>query len=560
MLTHKYNSSFATKNNKTFQKITPYKWLRDLISHIDFAKRKVKPDGTTYIPHQNCNEAVLKAYRSGWWSKIVKLCNKDFDQHFTGLETYYFTAGSGVRVLICIDIDCHGVGTLAGAMAFAKFLSETQFPQLYYEPSTNGNGVHGYIIVETNGLRGSAFNGVMKQLESRLKEVAVGFDVSDVEIKGTMNEFVWGSTKGDLLAYRSGVPAKLPRDVARFSEWQQTTVVSVDSLRTKAPLMFSPDGENMLAPTVPDITRGKRSKLKAPCTTGSTNNHKFDLSYFDLGSIAEDLLQKFPADGVSTKNLAYTIGILDYLSEHLNTGDVRPEWKGTMPTHRVEALWNSLLKAGLIDRTWQPKVFAAIRRYLSSLGLIDWHDATFTHTTSAKWELAASFRLLLVQWRCDRRNKGKGKDSFIVTFPNPISEIRPYSSWINSLHQESPLLTVDVTYREPTPDLIIDHDEIGLLTESDYEVEAIPEPPVIFAEPDVSSYGLQLIDTILAERPRQYLTPEQWLAELELFDIHTEPPRLVPPNRLESPQMRFKVFGKGKKLLLLITGQPVSLL
>jgi len=47
-----------------------------------------------------------------------------------------------------IDIDCHKTGTLEGAIAFANHLKDTLFPNLYFEVSTNGNGVHGYIIIE----------------------------------------------------------------------------------------------------------------------------------------------------------------------------------------------------------------------------------------------------------------------------------------------------------------------------------------------------------------------------------------------------------------------------
>ena len=47
-----------------------------------------------------------------------------------------------------IDIDCHSSGTLEGATQFAQFLKENHFPDLYYEISTNGGGVHGFVVVD----------------------------------------------------------------------------------------------------------------------------------------------------------------------------------------------------------------------------------------------------------------------------------------------------------------------------------------------------------------------------------------------------------------------------
>ena len=47
-----------------------------------------------------------------------------------------------------LDIDCHRSGSLEGAKQFAAFLKQQYFPDLYYEVSTNGNGIHGFIIVD----------------------------------------------------------------------------------------------------------------------------------------------------------------------------------------------------------------------------------------------------------------------------------------------------------------------------------------------------------------------------------------------------------------------------
>ena len=135
--------------------------------------------------------------------------------HCDGRKTFYFTADGRSRtneVLVNIDIDCHGSGTLEGAVAFAEHLRATAFPGLYYETSTNGNGVHGYIVVVKYDLGDQGLNSVLGQLDRWLKaELARGdWDVENVEVKGQAPKFGWGADKYELRTYQSGQLAKLP--------------------------------------------------------------------------------------------------------------------------------------------------------------------------------------------------------------------------------------------------------------------------------------------------------------------------------------------------------------
>src|SRR5690606_25217684 len=123
---------------------TPYKWLRDHTSGIDFG---IKLHG--HPIHCNQNKEVLIAFRSeNCWLDGMR--NRDYDAHFAGTDTYYFTGDARKATkstLLMIDIDCHESGTLKGAVEFARYLRTTLFPNLYFETSTNGNGVHAYLVV-----------------------------------------------------------------------------------------------------------------------------------------------------------------------------------------------------------------------------------------------------------------------------------------------------------------------------------------------------------------------------------------------------------------------------
>jgi hypothetical protein len=204
----------SEKSPRKRQKI--HAWLRKRISRLDFG---FKHEGRPI--HSNTNADVLdRINNGGGW--LDRLKNRDFDDHFDGSKTYYFT-GNGSRdsdeTLAMIDIDCHARGTQAGALAFAEHLRANPLfgDDLYVETSTNGVGVHGYIVV-VKGCAGERITNVaLKVLDLYLKGLSYlgDFDIEVVEIKGTCPELTWGLTRGRLEKYQSGQLAKLPREATR---------------------------------------------------------------------------------------------------------------------------------------------------------------------------------------------------------------------------------------------------------------------------------------------------------------------------------------------------------
>ena len=67
-----------------------------------------------------------------------------------------------------------------------ELVRERLFPGLYLEPSTNGEGVHGYFILEKLGIKTDLVRQVLKNLDAYLKKLAasVGADIACVEVKG----------------------------------------------------------------------------------------------------------------------------------------------------------------------------------------------------------------------------------------------------------------------------------------------------------------------------------------------------------------------------------------
>jgi hypothetical protein len=79
------------------------------------------------------------------------------------------------ETLVMIDIDCLkslGLGSKEGALRFAAYLKEEFFPDLHCEPSTNGNGVHGYFVLHKLGLDAKTVNAQLRRFEKWQKQEA----------------------------------------------------------------------------------------------------------------------------------------------------------------------------------------------------------------------------------------------------------------------------------------------------------------------------------------------------------------------------------------------------
>ena len=73
-----------------------------------------------------------------------------------------------------IDIDCHKSGNPESAKAFADWLKDNYFPNLYHEPSTNGKGRHGYFVLFKDGCSDVAVANILKRSGEGSQEAAPG--------------------------------------------------------------------------------------------------------------------------------------------------------------------------------------------------------------------------------------------------------------------------------------------------------------------------------------------------------------------------------------------------
>ncbi len=353
---------------------TKFAFLKSVMSELDLGKKvRVKSTGAVKPIHLNRKRDILAAYsvRSRGWNSWQKHSwkLKDIARHCLDKTTLYFT-GSHERwkthSLIMIDIDCHNGGSLAGATAFAEMLRANLFPNLYFERSTNGVGMHGYVLVNKQGRSTWQIREVLKRLEQHLRTLANGYDITDVEIKGAPPQIEWGANRFEISSLKMGTLAKLPREMfERWAEFTGTTEVTMNQLLRLQPLERWNTKEKAVSGTT---TRA-----------GSTSSKLFNkeqLSGLEQGGRHFKLASKLMVGksfaighrkNVTVYDLAVTLMLGEFFTNNMNA-------EGTLPHARWEKLWTSLFETRDVKRAFNNSRFTACRNLLSDLGLISWLD------------------------------------------------------------------------------------------------------------------------------------------------------------------------------------------
>jgi hypothetical protein len=319
-------------------------------------------------------EDFIREFNRGKKRRLNRLANWRYERHFAGERTYYFVGTPNRRApltLAMIDIDCHAQGTLADALAFAELLRR-KWPKIAFEPSTNGNGVHGYVLVRKEGAGAAEVNAALKCFERRLKLLLSesGIAAETVEVKGSLPEIQY-DTDGRISSMTFGSLAKVPR------------TLTAEQLENTQTFTFS----ELEAMDAPEVT----TKARASCALNVGSVSGLLVSEGDLADLPKwERLAARLASGADLKtstrhvatptDLAITLMILKVLSRN-------PNPDGSMPTARVKGLWQSLYEAGDIGRPFSYHRFKTARDYLSDRGHLSWTENAYSPGTACKWTL-----------------------------------------------------------------------------------------------------------------------------------------------------------------------------
>ena len=443
------------------------KWLRNRTSSLDFGVQITNKHGKTHPIHVNSNDTVLNFFedlRFGRRTWLKRMTNAKFTAHRSSQATFFFAGNSrpnNPETLVMIDIDCKKFGTLEGALAFAQFLKEHFFPNLYIEVSTNGNGAHGFFVLEKCGLGAECINDLLLyRLQTWLRQVLSenDFDVENVEIKGTLPAIEWGESKYEVLDYRAGMLAKLPRIPMPEDEaaLRETTLVTVDDLR-RLPVV-----EERRIPR-----QRQAQQLSCRNVVGSiTGKHIVEEELREIDghyrAVAESLLDSHRLETrgktkVTVEDVAIWLMLIKFFTQNMNRD-------GSLPVERWREMWRALFQAGDINRSFCCQRFGIIRDYLSSLGLIAWEDGSYRlgyidengeyrKGKACKWKASDELMAMLeLPEVCEAEEGEKERTSFIR--PNLLS-------FFKSLTRHPQSETIKPILVDPEAAMRINPDEIA---------------------------------------------------------------------------------------------------
>jgi hypothetical protein len=450
-------------------------WIRSRVSGFDHGIR-VSTEGKKPHPiHCNKKEAVKRFFETKIW-KLKKPRNKDFGQHFMGQMPLFGAGNSNPRdpeTLTLIDIDCKKTGTLEGAKQFAEHLKETYFPGLYYEVSTNGNGIHAYPIIVKQDNSPHLINKSLKRLDNFLKDVLEDgdFDVENVEIKMTLAEIDWSDKPNKIAKILFGCLGKYPQDDSRFDEWKKTTRLNVHDLM-RLPVKDKPKNKTGKRPpgsisgchiSEQEIERSKTAYLTLAKTF--LENHHLATSNKSV-AVAEDL--------------SVMMMFLKYFSANMNED-------GTLPWDRFRSLWEAVFESGDIERQFSPNRFAVLRNYLSSLGMIEWMDETYKPGkkakngkryggTACKWK-ASTLLLELME-------------GIVAIYENQDVGAKTQEG---EEHQSQLTLSTNTSVEEPSLSITIITTRIRNLSRASYKdtirpIQQVDPPPYLLSPDDISKF------------------------------------------------------------------------
>lgn len=428
-------------------------WLRELICPFVYG------DGTPDGPRPS----VTKADFIGRWNQrmgLPSLPNYKLLDHFQASGTAYYMGqgwANADRTLVLIDIDVlksKNRGTPEGAKRFAEHLKSI-WPNLYFERSTNGKGIHAYIILWKHDVDAKKTNAALKRFELWLRAEAkrVNADIELVEIKGTCLDLTLDDKFAQAVTF--GTLAKLPREVNRFSEWEQTTTLRVqdlesniyDVIETKVQ-DIAQDNEAKITAKLPNVVCDSQPNMTEDIAGNDIAGKDLagtDIAHADISEgsttgkfITKEQLSRIPhyeclyREWVGPDDLmagkfrvtAHDFAVALMLLQHFKADANHDE---SMPVRRVGELWTALYVAEDITRGFNHHRWKVIRDFLSASGHINWIDNRYEHPNMVKNENG--------KW-C-RTKGGNGKVSVGIACKWRINDF--FDHWLNQISSLSTL-------------------------------------------------------------------------------------------------------------------------
>jgi hypothetical protein len=294
--------------------------------------------------------------------------NKKFYDHFNRKKVLYICNlyKPNKKILLMIDIDIQKskkIGTKEGAITFANHL-KTIFPNLYTEPSTSGNAIHGYIWISTKQRDYKETKKAISIIEDYLIAEAhkVKADIEQVEVKGNPALRYKKDRQGNIARADFGQLYKCPYAYANqedATKLDNSATLDIDYVLDKW------DFERFTPPATNNKRQGSNNTMFAPPSDF-------------VGRMKQYVpkLQKLFGDAVCFKDgtrqrkitpVMWSIFIC--IAETIKND---PENSINTSVDRFQAIWKSLRNQDIIPVGFHRKTFCVMKKLLSERGFIRW--------------------------------------------------------------------------------------------------------------------------------------------------------------------------------------------
>lgn len=330
------------------QKNKNIKFIKNLISRSNYGIK------TSAGIRPSLTKASLKKNYKKQISKKLML------EHWNNEETVYFYGNENIHEdlsLVMIDIDVNKKekkGSLNGAINFAKNIKE-KIGDFHSELSTNGNGIHIYLIIDKCKKAAHEVNEILKKFENYLRKEKekLNADIELVEVKGSLHEIEYKNK--NISQIKFGTLAKIPRDINSFIKYKNKKI-KIKDIEKNFNFEFKEKTKKEGSISKKHINKEELFKLK-------------DYEEISMKLFGEKKLKagKF---AVTHKDISIFLLLFNFFSKNKNSDN-------SMPTERFMVLWKKLYECGDIDRAWNHHRFKYIRDLFSKRGLINWIDNTY---------------------------------------------------------------------------------------------------------------------------------------------------------------------------------------
>ncbi len=371
------------------------KWFREEIADdLIFARRNCKSDPIHFAnTADSCRKhinALIKRKQSNYNIRIPSIEKprySDYKNHLDGTGTLYYTNKcfrgdfGPKKILMNIDIDIMKsgkIGSIGGAHKLKRILRAKLGKNLFFEASTSGNSLHGYVFIDIGSCTYDTLKESLNMFELWLQKTASESkaNIELVELKGHPGQTI--CKNGEITTIKCGQLAKVPfalRSTKNTKKLKKTIVININSILNG----------NFGVKHAFSLSKNSNKKTINPIINGSFSSNIFTKSDLNkLDHYEKVALALFGSDlivptGKNCKNprrrrvtpghFAIAILIMEKLKNSPNNE--------LASISRYSGIWKALYQKGHVKHAFQRNVFCFIKNELSNRGFIEWKNSSY---------------------------------------------------------------------------------------------------------------------------------------------------------------------------------------